>query len=244
MPFSDRRLGANRLQKLSDEALCQRFAEGNQDAFLELFDRYWKTVLTLAHSVLRNRAEAEDVAQILFVEIHANLLQFDETRGSFRALLLRAAYTKAIDHRRHLQCRQYYSNVEIEAVDADALVRDSLLIYGLTLEEASYLIAEAIEHLDEQQRATVHAYFFRGLSLSEVALELNESLGNARHHLYRGLEKMRRVMISSKPVPKQEPVLRREPQSSEGERQIVHRLHRRFSDRLPSELSNARSQSL
>jgi len=51
-----------------------------------------------------------------------------------------------------------------------------------------------MKHLDEKQRVVVEAYFFRGLSLNEIAHEQHDSFGNARHYLYRGLEKMRKVL--------------------------------------------------
>jgi RNA polymerase sigma-70 factor (ECF subfamily) len=224
----------DQLHDLADEALCHWVREGIEEAFLELFDRYWTTVFTLAHSVLRDRAEAEDLAQTLFVEVHTNLLQFDETRGSFRTLLLRSAYTRAIDHRRHLEARHFYSNVGIESLDADTFVQESLLIYGLTVGEAGRLIAQTMIHLDDNQRATVHAYFFRGLSVNEIAHELHESFGNVRHHLYRGLEKMRNAIIAG-----ERPAGTEEVQPS-----AAPKIHPRFSKRLSAEVSSVRSQSI
>ena len=55
-----------------------------------------------------------------------------------------------------------------------------------------------MRELDEKQRATVEAYFFRGLSLGEIAEELNDSFGNVRHHLYRGIAKMRKLVVVGK----------------------------------------------
>jgi len=144
--------------------------------------------------VIRDEAEAEDLAQGLFLEVHASLLRFDEHKGSFRTLLLRYAYTRAIDQRRRLESRRFYSNVEFDEVDPSLLVKESKAVSGLSPEEASRLVEQAMKHLDEKQRAAVEAYFFRGLSLNEIAQELSDSFGNARHHLYRGLEKMRKIL--------------------------------------------------
>jgi len=57
-----------------------------------------------------------------------------------------------------------------------------------------------MQQLDEKQSRTIEAYFFRGLSLNEIAVELNDSLGNVRHHLYRGIAKMRSFIVVPEPI--------------------------------------------
>ena len=195
MQFWKRPLGPEQLRPCSDEALCREVREGNQEAFLVLFDRYWLDIFRLAHSVLRNEAAAEDLVQDLFLQVHTTMLRYDEQRGSFRTLLLRYAYTRAIDHRRQLESRKYYQTVEIEQVEPETFSREVSLSSGLSLEEGTRLIEQGLEYLDDKQQAAVTAYFFRGLSVHEIAQEMGESYGNARHHLYRGLEKMRKVLI-------------------------------------------------
>src|SRR3984893_18032981 len=227
MIFWKRLHAPDQLRTDADEELCREVAKGNHAAFLVLFDRYWQDVFRLAHSVLRNEAEAEDLVQGLFLEVHTTMLRYDEQRGSFRTLLLRYAYTRAIDHRRHLESRRYYTSVEIEEVEPELLVRHESPVYGLTLEEGTRLIEQGLEQLDAEQRAAVTAYFFRGLSVNEIAHELGESFGNARHHLYRGLERMRRVL-----APKDEA-----DETSEPDRDVVLRLHRRPTKRVAPEVS-------
>jgi len=182
MIFWKRRHVPEQLRSLPDEELCREVAKGSHVAFLVLFDRYWQDVFRLAYSVLRNKAEAEDLVQGLFLEVHTTMLRFDEQRGSFRTLLLRYAYTRAIDQRRHLESRRYYTSVQLEELEPEVLARDVSLASGLSLEEGTRLIEQGLEQLDDKQRAAVTAYFFRGLSVNEIARELGESFGNARHH--------------------------------------------------------------
>src|SRR5260370_457899 len=194
MTFSSRPRSPEQLKRRPDESLCGEASQGNQEAFLVLFDRYWGQVFRLAKAVIRDEAEAEDLAQALFLEVHASMLRFDEQKGSFRTLLLRYAYTRAIDQRRRLESRRFYSNVQFDELDPSLLVQDSKVASGLAPEEATRLVEQGMKHLDEKQRVVVEAYFFRGLSLNEIAHEQHDSFGNARHYLYRGLEKMRKVL--------------------------------------------------
>jgi RNA polymerase sigma-70 factor, ECF subfamily len=199
-----------------------------------LFDRYWQDVFRLAYSVLRNTADAEDLVQNLFLEVHTTLLRYDEQRGSFRTLLFRFAYTRSIDRRRHLESRRYYTNVGIEEIEPEAFTQDMSLTFGLSVEEGARLIEQGLEQLDDKQRAAVTAYFFRGLTVNEIAGELGESFGNARHHLYRGLERMRRVLASKEEME----------QSSEPEPKVVLRLHRRLNKQVAPEVSGVRARSI
>lgn len=64
------------LRCLRDESLCREVTQGNQEAFLVLFDRYWPPVFRLAYGVIRDEAEAEDLAQALFLEVHASMQPF------------------------------------------------------------------------------------------------------------------------------------------------------------------------
>ncbi len=234
MTFWNRPRSPEQLRCLPDEALCLEVAQGNQEAFLLLFDRYWRQVFRMAYSVIRDTGEAEDLAQTLFLEVHTSMLRFDKQKGSFRALLLRYAYTRAIDQRRRLECRQFYSRVAFDNVGPSMLAQGASLAFGLTSEEGTHLIEQALKHLDEKQRSTIEGYFFLGLSLNEIAHQQGDSFGNARHHLYRGLEKMRKLFTAKEQAEDSEEVA-----SS-----IAARLQRKVSKRLASEVSVVRARTI
>ena len=158
----------------------------------------------------------------------------EEGSRTFRTLLLRYAYTRAIDHRRHLESRRYYTNTQIDEIEPELLIRDESPGFGLSLEEGTRLIEQCLEQLDDKQRATVTAYFFRGLSVNEIAHELGESFGNTRHYLYRGLEKMRKVLAAKDETE----------ESSEPDRDVLLRFHRRPTKRVVSEVSVVRARSI
>jgi DNA-directed RNA polymerase specialized sigma24 family protein len=63
MTFGKRPHGPEQLRAQSDEEWRRELVKGNHEAFLVLFDRYWLDVFRLAHAVLRNKGEAEDLVQ-------------------------------------------------------------------------------------------------------------------------------------------------------------------------------------
>ena len=237
MTFWNRPRSSEQLQCLPDESLCREATQGNQEAFLVLFDRYWRRVFRLAYSVIRDEAEAEDLAQTLFLEVHVSMLRFDEQKGPFRTLLLRHAYTRAIDQRRHLESRRFYSSVPFDDVGPSMLAQNSALAFGLSIEEGTQLIEQAMKQLDEKQRLTVEAYFFRGLSLNEIAHQQGDSFGNVRHHLYRGLGKMRRIFTAREQVQVVE-------DSAEPNRSISAGFQHKVSKQLAPEVSVVRARAI
>jgi len=58
--------------------------------------------------------------------------------------------------------------------------------------------AKLRELLSPSQLATIELYFFEGYTLEEIAERLGQTLGNVRHHYYRGLEKLRKPAFAEK----------------------------------------------
>ena len=52
--------------------------------------------------------------------------------------------------------------------------------------------------LSESQRQTLHLFFFESYTFEEIAAKLGQTVGNARNHYYRGLEKLRKQISAGK----------------------------------------------
>ena len=59
-----------------DAALVQRFSTGDEAAFVEIVTRYRTKMFQVALGLLRNRADAEEIAQDTFIRAHRSLAQF------------------------------------------------------------------------------------------------------------------------------------------------------------------------
>ena len=73
-------LTLRQLKALSDEELMAHLQGGHADALAVLFDRYHRLVLTIASTILRDAAEAEDVMQIIFLDTRADGTIVNSTR--------------------------------------------------------------------------------------------------------------------------------------------------------------------
>ena len=178
----------------SDETLMARICADDSDALGLLFSRYARLVWTIAHRILRNSEEADDLLQDLFLLVRRRASVFDPSKGSVRSLLVQMCYQRAFSRRRDLERQNFYTSTE--ALDNVALARRSCSapFYDESLEAhfGKAALQRALEDLSVEQRDTLQLCFFEGHTLEEIAVRLDQSYGNVRHHYYRGLAKLRK----------------------------------------------------
>ncbi|PYT84614.1 MAG: hypothetical protein DMG40_01085 [Acidobacteria bacterium] len=157
------------LSRLTDEELILCLRAGSSEAMTHLFDRYYVAVRGIARRVLRNSEDIADVIQESFLDLHQNARTFDSAKES---------------------------RDEEEALSIlEANVKPEQWIRSLDFRNC---LEKTLASLNEKQRKTMEMYFFEGKELTVIAKETGESFGNARHHLYRGLEKIRKELVQNR----------------------------------------------
>lgn len=179
-------LSFEQLSGLSDEELLAHLGHAHADAIAVLYQRYRRLVFGVAFQVLRDRGEAEDVVQNVFLDLYKTALRFDPTRGTAKIWILQFAYSRSFRRRRHLGARQFYSTIDISEVE-NQLASTASPAQGI---EDICTVATAMERLGQAQRRVIHLAS-EGHSLRDISEVTGETLANVRHHYYRGLAKLR-----------------------------------------------------
>ena len=177
----------------SDEALMLQICEGSQDALSPLFRRYARLVRAIAYKILGDESEADDTLQEVFLFIHRKSKLFDSSKSSARSWIVQVTYHRAIDRRRYLQSRHFYTQVDLEDV-ARELGDDRYKSAIEALEHEG--VRRLFEALSENQRQTLQLFFFEGLTFNEIAAKLGQTRGNVKNHYFRGLDKLRKQLLS------------------------------------------------
>jgi RNA polymerase sigma-70 factor (ECF subfamily) len=189
----------------SDETLLSRLSTGDGEALGLLFERFAAVVRHIGRRILRNDSEAEDLVQDLFLFIQRKCGIFDSSKSTARSWIVQMAYHRAIERRRHLTARQFYSQAEIG--------NDANQVVGIPTGESDYSaeavfgrngLSKVLKSLTEDQRETLRLHFFEGYTLAEISKKVAQPLGNVRHHYYRGLDKLRKHMFANR-VPVEKP---------------------------------------
>jgi RNA polymerase sigma-70 factor, ECF subfamily len=179
------------LKHLSDETLMAHLQHGHADVLAIIFDRYYRLVLSVAMKILRDVGEAEDLMQTVFLEIFKSAAQFDPSRGTLKVWILQYAYHRGMSRRQHLSIRNFYRNADIADLDNELAPAE---VTPFNDQEIRQLVVQALSSLSETQCRVLKLAYFEGLSLKEIADCTGDTLGNVRHHYYRGLNKLREVI--------------------------------------------------
>jgi RNA polymerase sigma-70 factor, ECF subfamily len=181
-------------EEISDERLIARICSGDDDALGLLFRRYSRLVWSVGLRILRNREEADDLVQDVFLFVRRKATVFDPSKGTIRSFLVHITYQRSISRRRYLACRQFYSSEGPRGGMADLIPSPARPVYEESLEAhfGRGELQKALADLSEGQRETIRLHFFEGYSFEEIAARTGESYGNVRHYYYRALEKIRR----------------------------------------------------
>ncbi len=181
----------------SDAELIRDICAQRTEALDSLFHRYMRLVHRIAHGILRDRAEAEDVTQEVFLEIYRKAHLYSAARGSFRAWLLQYAYHRTLRRKAVLRRRAAYVGEPIDEVEECI----TLAPHSLTRDECRWVLRTGLAQLPTRQRTTLELTCFEDLPLPEVAKRLGVSLGCTRHYYYRGLARLQQwARVTDRPA--------------------------------------------
>jgi len=193
---------ANKCQdhrEIVDEDLLASIAQGDQHALTLLFQRYSRLVRIVSLRILRDEAEADDLMQDLFLFIYREAGVYDTAKSSARSWVVQMTYRKAISRRRYLTARGHYKNAELDCC-VPGIAGAATPAYDSSIEAlfGREGLKKVMGELTAEQHETLRLHFYEGYTLGEIGKKLGQSLGNVRHHYYRGLEKLRKQVRESK----------------------------------------------
>lgn len=167
----------------SDDELVARVALGDEAACRLLVDRHLTRMLALARRMLGSHADAEEVAQEVFLRVWTHASRWEPGRAQFSTWLHRVATNLCLDRLRRHTTDDIDSIPEPQSEDPtpeEELVRQDL----------AQRVDLALQALPARQRAAVTLTHYQGLSNIEAAEILNVSveaveslLGRARRQL-------------------------------------------------------------
>lgn len=168
--------------------LLARSSRGDEAAFAELYDLTSSKVFGLARRVVRDPAQAEEVAQEAYLEIWRQAARFDAARGSALAWMLTIVHRRAVDRVRSAESAQQRDRRYAAVGDGPAYdVVDEAVTANL--EQAR--VRRALETLTDVQREAVTLAYYGGYTHREVSDLLGVPLGTVKTRMRDGLIRLR-----------------------------------------------------
>ncbi len=201
------RCALSRKEALYDAILVRRFNAGDQAAFAEIVMRYRTKMLAIALSMLRNHADAEEIAQDTFIRAHRSLALF-RGESSLSAWLhcitlnlARNRYWYFFRRRRHTtQSLDCSINADSESTYADLVACDSPgPVRETTTREFTALVAECMAMLNEHQREILMLRNVRQYTYEKIARVLGIKIGTVKSRVGRARKELRHMLAKTYP---------------------------------------------
>jgi len=188
--------------KAQTAALLSRTALGDRAAFAQLYDRTSGHLFAVLLRVQRDRAQAEDLLQEVYVSVWRAAGGFDAARSQPLTWLTSIARNRAIDSLRRTQTQpQFQTTFSTNEEDSD--VYDSVAddapgpLDLLSRASDARALSQCMEGLSAQQRQSVALAFFDGLSHAEVADHMRQPLGTVKSWVRRALLTLKSCLESA-----------------------------------------------
>lgn len=162
-----------------ESSLIRAAAQGDDEAFGEILERYQKPVYNLCFRLLGNRGDAEDASQEAFMKAYRGLKKYDQHRP-FISWLLAIAYNQSVDQLR----RRRVSLVGLEAAYDRSDQKSPSPEAAAEMQSESEAVQRALSALSVKDRAAIVLRYWYDYSYDEIAetLSLTNSAVKSRLH--------------------------------------------------------------
>lgn len=201
------RTASSQNEALFDAALVRRFKDGDQEAFVEIVQRYREKMLQVAYRFLRNHADAEEIAQDTFIRAHRSLAFFrgDSSLAawlhSITLNLARNRYWYFYRRRRHTtQSFDAALTPDNEATFADLIACKSPgPVREAATGEFTTLVGECMDRLNADQREILILRNSREHTYEEIAQILQIRVGTVKSRIGRARRELRLMLSNTYP---------------------------------------------
>ena len=169
----------------ADITLLDRIVARDQAAVAELYDRHSRLAYGLIVRILKDRGEAEEVLQEVFLSVWTKAESYNVALGTPAGWLVRIARNRAIDRLRASGARERTMEsapvpAPVESPEAHAAVS-----------EQRRAVARALDALPRNQRELIEHAYYQGLTQSELAERFRLPLGTVKTRIRTGMQALR-----------------------------------------------------
>ncbi|OQX86747.1 hypothetical protein B6D60_05505 [candidate division KSB1 bacterium 4484_87] len=178
--------------KLSDEQLMLQVKKGSHESFHELVERHKLAVLNMCLRFTRNKEDAEDLAQDVFLRIFQAAPRYQES-ALFTTYLYRVTLNVCLNHQRRKKILRFFSlngkpgngSEKDDRTPAYQIADSNKPDLEIEKYETQQFVQKAIDSLPENQKVAVILFRYLNLSYQEIAEILDTTVTAVESRLHR-----------------------------------------------------------
>ncbi len=184
---------------MPDTEIIEQLKQGNENAFRRLVENYQKLVVNTCYGMVRNREDAEDIAQDVFVEVYRNVDSF-RADAKLSTWLYRIAVNRSLNHIRDNKKHKWFQSVEseVEAKNRQLLQLESSKVdqpeYDLENKQRAIILHGAINSLPENQKVAFTLSKYEELSYQEISEVMEMSVSSVESLLFRAKKNLQKKL--------------------------------------------------
>lgn len=175
------------MENRDDNHYIELVIKGETAAFALLVNRHKDLVFTIALNITRNREDAEEVAQDVFLKAFHKLTGFRK-ESSFKTWIYRIAYNESISKVRKNRIKTLDIEEDIMEIIPDDEAEEE--IAGLDEREQKQVIAQILDKLPEIDRVLVTLFYLENQPVTEICEVTGLGESNVKVRLHRVRKKI------------------------------------------------------
>ena len=176
-----------------EAALVRRVQAKDEMAFREIVERYQSKVYSIIYGILRNRNDAEDIAQQVFAKIYFSIRNFD-FRSSLLTWIYKITVNECYDYLRKKRVRKLVYESDFSAEDAQRMEASDPAVDPKTPVDVRLaqrdLIVKLLSKVSEQDRSLILLKEVNGHSVEELAAMTGLNENTIKVKLFRTRQKL------------------------------------------------------
>lgn len=179
-----------------EAALVRRVQAGDESAFREIVERYQSKVFSIIYGILRNRNDAEDIAQQVFAKIYFSIGSFD-FRSSLLTWIYKITVNECYDYLRKKRVRKLVYESDFTEEDALRMMNteppvDQTRAVDAVLAQRD-LVMKLLGRISEEERTLILLKEVEGHSVEELAQMTGLNQNTIKVKLFRARQKLLRA---------------------------------------------------
>ena len=169
---------------LSDTALADLLKSGDQSAFAQIYDRYWRVIYGHVYKMLQDEEEAKDVLQEVFSEIW---VKREQPYTNLSGYLYVSARHKVLN----LIRKNKYQSAYLSSLAGFAADHSTATLERLDEKDLAAAIEREIQALPPRMKEVFELSRKENLSYKEIALRLGISDKTVKKQMYKSMQQIR-----------------------------------------------------